>query len=71
VLAGESPGVATTRTALDRYPPEPWTQAEERRRGHATFEFDDQSDAVPQPLRLRKYWAGPLWKAPHQVLSST
>lgn len=37
---------------------------------NAAFEFADQSDAVPQPLRLRKYWAGPLWRAPHPVLCS-
>jgi hypothetical protein len=34
------------------------------------FEFDDQSDSVPQPLSLRWYWAGLLWRAPHQVLCS-
>jgi hypothetical protein len=37
---------------------------------NATFEFADQSDDVPQPLALRKYWAGILWRAPHQVLCS-
>lgn len=37
---------------------------------NATFEFDDQSDAVPQPLSLRKYWAGLPWQAPHPVLCS-
>lgn len=37
---------------------------------NATFEFDDQSDSVPQPLSLRKYWAGLPWQAPHPVLCS-
>lgn len=41
-----------------------------RKGANATFEFDDQSDAFPQPLTLRKYWAGPLWQAPHPVLCS-
>jgi len=30
---------------------------------NAFFDFDDQSDATPQPSRLRKYWAGPAWRA--------
>lgn len=37
---------------------------------NATFDFEDQSDAVPQPLSLREYWAGPQWRAPHPVLCS-
>jgi hypothetical protein len=37
---------------------------------NGTFEFDDQSDAVPQPLSLRQYWAGLPWQAPHPVLCS-
>jgi hypothetical protein len=37
---------------------------------NGTYEFDDQSDAVPQPLSLRKYWAGLPWQAPHPVLCS-
>lgn len=34
------------------------------------FEFEDQSDAYPQPLNLTWYWGGPFWKAPHPVLCS-
>lgn len=37
---------------------------------NGTYEFEDQSDSVPQPLSLRMYWAGLLWKAPHPVLCS-
>jgi len=37
---------------------------------NAAFEFDDQSDDTPQPLSLKYYWAGLLWKAPHPVLCS-
>jgi len=37
---------------------------------NATFEFDDQSDGTPQPLRLRRYWAGRGRSAPHPVLCS-
>lgn len=34
------------------------------------YEFEDQSDLTPQPLSLTWHWAGPLWRAPHQVLCS-
>ena len=37
---------------------------------NSIYEFDDQSDHVPQPLTLKWYWAGPLWRAPHPVLCS-
>ncbi|HSV67627.1 MAG TPA: hypothetical protein VLJ59_17200 [Mycobacteriales bacterium] len=36
----------------------------------AGFQFEDQSDATPQPLELTWYWGGVLWKRPHQVLCS-
>ncbi|MFD0688134.1 hypothetical protein [Actinomadura fibrosa] len=34
------------------------------------FQFDDQSDSTPQPLRLRRRWAGPFLTAPHPLLCS-
>ena len=37
---------------------------------NSLYEFEDQSDSYPQPLTLRWYWTGPLWRAPHQVLCS-
>ena len=38
---------------------------------NSLYEFEDQSDAYPQPLTLRWYWAWlPFWRAPHPVLCS-
>ncbi|WP_322769940.1 hypothetical protein [Frankia sp. Cr1] len=34
------------------------------------YEFDDQSDGIPQPLRLAWRWAGLIWRAPHPLLCS-
>jgi len=36
----------------------------------ATYDFPDQSDAVPQPLTLTRYWGGVLWRRPHPLLCS-
>lgn len=36
----------------------------------SSYDFDDQSDATPQPVTLRTYWAGPFRRAPHPVLCS-
>jgi hypothetical protein len=37
---------------------------------NAVYEFDDQSDATPQPLALTWYWGGLLRRRPHQLLCS-
>jgi hypothetical protein len=49
--------------------PGPWNTTL-RRGANAAYEFDDQSDSYPQPLRLKWYWGGWLWRAPHPLLCS-
>lgn len=36
----------------------------------ALYQFDDQSDATPQPLDLTWYWGGIVWRRPHPLLCS-
>jgi hypothetical protein len=32
------------------------------------YPFDNQSDDIPQRIRYKRYWAGPLFRRPHPVL---
>jgi hypothetical protein len=37
---------------------------------NSLYEFVDQSDEYPQPLQLKWYWGGILWRRPHELLCS-
>ena len=49
--------------------PGPWNTTL-RSGANSVYEFDDQSDQYPQPLQLKWYWSGWLWRAPHPLLCS-